>query len=396
MKRRLTLLSLGLALMSGVSIAREPQAPPSPLGTDAGATTSLKPDEQDSSDNVFVGHFGETVRLAYFWSADAFMQGPMEVINFHLATVDPINPITSPRFNPVKKEYVPENFARLRLMQMLVIPKDVHGGFRSLTKLREAKAKELAATGTSHKLLNLGVSWPPDSFQVWISTPYRLFQVYTQSDKNFFIITSGASPYDAHPEDPILTNATIRLLSSMSTHLGSFGRQIVSEQNFLSSLPGALIPAAAVFAASLLLCFLPGRFRRLRLIGKAMFGLTGAWHIFAAPALFAAWRLGMGRTLNEASLIVFAGLMTPWICRAVSIRLGGQRPWRVFIWSAIASLFPILLGYSVIEDFLAGIFVITGADNFLRLSRILGLLGLLNGVAFGLTHREISADGEKL
>lgn len=395
MNLTITLLSACLAVTVGQSFAREPQAPPSPSGN-AAATTSLKPDAGDSGENVFVGHFGETIRLAYFWAVDASMQGPMEVVNFHLATVDPTNPITSPRFSPTKKEYVPENFARLRLMQMLVIPKDVPGGFYSLAKLREAKAKELAATGGDYKLQDLGgSSWPPDSFQILISKPQRLFQAYTQSDKNFFIVTSGASPYDEHPADPILTNATVRLLGSLSTHLAGFGRQIASERNFLASLPKVLIPALAACAAGLMLCVLPNRFRRLRIIGKAMVGLTGAWHFLAGPILYVAWRLGLGTTLNEASLIVFAGLMTPWICRAMSVRLGGLRPWSVFMGSAIASLFPILLGYSAIGNFLAGTFVVNGADNFWRLSCALSLSGVLNGVTFGLTHREISADGNK-
>lgn len=393
MKRRSMILAVSLALAAAQAVAREPKAPPSPTDPGARASTTLKPEAEDSSMNVFVGHFGETVQLAYIWAADAFMQGPMEVVNFHFAKIEPMK-VVSPPFNPPKKEYVPENFARLRLMQMLVIPKDVPGGIESLNKLREAKAKELASSGIGYELLDLGMgTWPPDSFQVWVSTPYILFQAYTQSDKNLLIVTSGASPYDEHPADPILTNSTVQLLGSLSTYLDGFGRALrkpPSDREFVGNRTRVLMPGAVVCLSALLLFVLPFNSRRLSLTGKATFGLTGGWHLVTFPILYAGWRLGLDRWLNEASLIICAGLLTPVICGAAYLLLGGRRPWRLFLFAALASIFPTLLGWSILSDFASGRYTITGADNFYRLARVLGLLGLLNGIVFGLTRKEVS------
>lgn len=391
MNRCNLLLSICLALTAAQSFAREPQAPPSPVESGTQATTSLKRDVNDAGENIFVGHFGETLRLPYFWAADAKMQGPMEVVNFHLATIEPMK-VVSPPFNPNSKDYIPENFKRLRLMQLLVIPKKVSGGFKSLDEIREAKSKELGATGNPYILQRPGnYRWPPDSFMVWISTPYTLFQLYTQSDKNIFILTSGSGPYDESSNDPILTNSTARLCSSLETHLDEFRLKIIAERGFFRDLRIVVIPWALFCAFAGILSFLPKRtnwLRRLRLIGRATFVIISAWQLLAGPILFAAWRLGLGRTINEGSILFCAGLIMPWISRAATVRLGGQRPWRVFIWSAIANITSVIVGYTFIQDFIAGALIISGSQNFLRMSNFLCVLGLLNGVMFGLAHKE--------
>ncbi len=387
MNRRHAVLLLCLALTAVQGYALEPKAPPSPT-SDAPATHSLTPNKENLGENIFVGHFGETVRLAQFWSADASMQGPMEVVNFHLTNIDPLE-LISPPFNPSKKDYVPQNFARLRLMQMLVIPKNVPGGFESLKKLREAKTKELGTNGITQTILDLGESsWPPDSFQVLTSTPYQLFQIYTQSDKNFFIVTSGTTPYVLKSGDPILTNATIRLTDSLSTHLEGFPWKHPPAPDAESGLPGALSRGAAVCIVGALLGCLPKRRKwvgRLRSIGRATLGFTLGYHIFAVPLLYAAWRLDLGRTLNQVTIALGAGLLTPWLSRAISVRMGGQRPWRVFFGSAAVCLLPIISYYSFIANFQASIFVLDG-ESFERLSHIFSILGAMNGAAFGLTH----------
>lgn len=406
MKRYLVRMLICLALTAAQAFALEPAAPPSPAESSADAKYSVTRDDKEWV-NVFVGHYGETLHLYTDWTAEAVMRGPMEVVYMR----EKILPAPSkwpttvtrstqgatvifhpPLFQIEPDDYIPENFARLRLMQLMVIPKNVPGGFRSLGKLREAKEKELSASGNPYELKRLGdYNWPPDSFWVSISTPYRLYQLYTQSDKNFFILTSGASPHNAHPDDQILTSATEKLYSSLGTYLDDYRLQIIAEEGFVNDLRIALRPWAAVCTFAALLAFLPKRrnwLRRLRLIGRATFGFTCAWHLLAGPLLFAAWRLGLDRAINDASIMLCAGLIMPWICKSVSIRLGGQRPWRVLIWSAIANILPVFLGYDDMSGFIAGTKFITGSQNFLSLSLALGIVGLLNGVVIGLTHQE--------
>lgn len=403
MKRYLapTFICLALAVHG---LAREPQAPPSPTGPPSRANYSVTRDEKEP-ENVFVGHYGEILRLYTDWTAEAIMRGPVEVVYFREKTSPPVTQWPSevkldgpdatvtfhpPPFQIKPEEYLPENMARLRLMQLLVVPKDIPEGFRTLKKLREAKSKELGAIGNPYKLREVGdYPWPPDSFWVSISTPYRLFQFYTQSDKNFFIFTSGASPYDDKHDDPILASATSRLLSSLSTHLDDYGRKLRADKSLIYDLRIALLPWAAVCALATFLNFLPQHrpwLGRLRLIGRMTFGLTTGSLLFAVPVLFASWRVGLDRAINEASILLFTSLILPWICKTISIRLDGQHPWRVFAWSAATNIFPVVVGLTIVGDFIAGTTVISGYQDFWMLSVLLSVLGLLNGVAFGLTH----------
>lgn len=390
MRLRPAFLAAVLALSAGRSYAREPAAPPSPVEPGAAAKHSLTPNAEDAGVNVFIGHFGETVRLPYFWAADARMQGPMEVVNFHFKTVDPMKMFSAP-FSPEAKDYVPENFSRLRLMQMLVIPKNVPGGYPSLEKLREAKSKELSETGNPYDLRKVGgYPWPPDTFWVSISTPYPLFQLYTQSDKNFFIVTSGASPYAKDRKDPVLANSAGDLCGSLSTYLDQFADKLADKPKSVSSTLAALLPWAGICAAGIILGLLPKRgnwLGRLSLMGRAMVGLASISLLIASPLLFFSWRQGFDKIINEGSILLVAGLVMPWMCRAISARLNGQNLWRLFAWFSVANIFPVSAGYMIARDFFSGKASIIGTEDFVMLSISLCALGVINAIVLALTHR---------
>lgn len=379
--RRLVLVAACLALAGARGFASEPAAPPSPA----------EPGVKAAGANMFVGHFGEMVQVPDFWAVDAKMQGPVEVLYFHHTKVDPMRDFSAD-FKPKAEEYVPENFARLRLMQLMVIPKDVPGGFRTLDELREAKEKELRSTGSPYELMRLSpYPWPTGSFWVEIHAPHRLFQIYSQNGNNFFIFTSGASAFDEKTDDPILGYATEKLTGSLSTYLYdyAFEARLRAPKDKLANHPIILAPGAVVCMLGLLLGVLPKRdwLGRLRLMGRAMFGLTAVSLLLAAPLLFASLRLGFDRTINEASILFFAGIAMPWICRFLSGRMGGRNPWHVFIGTAIANILFIVVGYAVMKDFMTGAASFTGYRNFWMLSLTLSALGFLDGIAFGAAHR---------
>lgn len=406
MNRKTAMLIISLGFLAAQSYAREPQAPPSPTGTFEHAAYSIAPDNE-KKENVFIGHYGETLRLYSDWTAEAVMRGPMEVIYMREKSLPPPSKwptsvelkgqdatvtFHGPSFRIKPEEFISTNFARLRLMQLMVVPKNVPGGFRNLTELREAKSAELRATGSPHKLQEVGdYPWPPDSFWVSISTPYRLFQLYTQDDKNLFIFTSGASPYDEKPDDPVFGSAVEKLLGSLSTYLSGFRRQTTAERDLITELRTVLLPGTVVLVFAAILNFLPARqnwTRRLRMAGRTTAGFVAGWHIIAVPLLFASWRLDLDRSINEASILVCAAAIMPWVCKAISARFGGQRPWFVFTWSAVINVFPALLGFAGMEDFITKTAVIAGYQDFGMMTLTLSILGLLNGVAFGLTHQE--------
>lgn len=403
MKQHLITIA-ALALSASPSYSREPDAPPAPTESTSRANYSITRDDK-VRENIYVGHYGEILRLYSDWTAEAVMRGTMEVIYFRRKSDPPASqwpaevnldgPNATVTFHPplfrIKPEdFTPEKMSSLGLMQMIVAPKGAPGGFRSLAKLREAKAKELDAAGHPYNLQQVGeYPWPPDSFWVSISTPYRLFQLYTQSDKNFFIVTSGASPYDEVMDDPILGSATSRLCSSLSTHLDSFSDKLLADATFLHDMRITVIPWGAICTLSALLAFLPKHKKwlcHLRFAGRMMFTLTTATLFIAGPLLFVSWRMGLGRVVNEASIILFTGLAYPWICKAASFRLGGQRPRQVLLWTAGANIIPLVAGWTLYSDFFTGARTIVGYQDFWMLSVLLSVQGMVTGFAFGLTH----------
>lgn len=390
MSFRPAFLAAVLALSAGRSFALEPAAPPPPTDPGAPAKHSLRQDPEDPGENIFIGHFGETLRLYNRLVVDAKMQGPMERVNLHFKTVDPSNVFSAP-FLPQAKDYIPENFARLRLMQMLVIPKDVPGGFRSLQALREAKVKELSAAGHPFDLRQIGeYPWTPETFSVSISTPYPLYQLYTQSDKNFFILTSGASPLALDPKDPFLSSVTSEISSSLSTYLYQFIPPPAQEVSRLD-LGIAALPWAGVCVIAIALGLLPKKgywLGRLRLTGRMAFVLSTVGLIIGGPILFISMSHGLGRTINQASILICASLIFPWICRAASARLNGTKPWRVFFWAAAANIFPGAFSFVFLKQIFHAPAFTLGPVDLAMLSLTLCATALLNGVAFGFTHRD--------
>lgn len=340
-----------------------------------------------TAEQVFTGHYGESLRMASFWTARAELQGPVEVVYFHPERIRPTE-LFAPPFNPDNDEYVPENFARLRLIQMKVIPKK--GGPRSMKELRDAREKELAEAGVQAKFqtpVGLG-SWPKDSFQVIISTPYGLFQAYAPGGDHFFVMTTGTSPYIPSSSDPIYLSETESLLISLRTYLWRYHEPIGSIAEPLTGLPMAFGVGMLACAIGLAIFYFPESYRRTRLSGRAVLATTIGWHLVAIPIMLAAWRFGWGRNVNEASMAVGAALLTPWLCREASRRLGGEKSWRVFWFAAAASAFPLLVGLLLFDRIHAMEAPFFNVNNFWRLSWEIGILGLLNGFAFGLAHRE--------
>jgi len=375
--------------LSVVSVrAYEPTAPPPPADPGAPAKHSLRQVAENAGENIFIGHFGETLRLDNCWAVDAKMQGLIERVNFHFKTVDPTKIFSAP-FSPEAKDFIPENFARLRLMQMLVIPKDVPGGFRSLEALREAKVKELNSTGNPFDLRKIGdYPWPPETFSVSISTPYPLFQLYTQSDKNIFIVTVGEDPFASTPRDRFLASSASGLFHSLSTYSYQF---VSPPAERISSLDLGLaaLPWAGICVIAVALGFLPKNGKwlgRLRLIGRMTFGLATAAMLICVPIFFISMSHGMARTINQASILFCAGLIFPWVCGAAAVRLNGRRSWRVFAWSAVANIFPVSLSLVFMAQIYSGPAFFLGPVDLLMLTLTLGATALLNGAAFGLAQ----------
>ena len=312
------------------------------------------------------------------------MRELVEVVHFHAQTTD-TSKLVAPPYQPKPEEYVPENFAPMQLAQLLVIPKNAPNSFGSLREMRAAKEKELAASGIGYKIEPPEYSnqdWPQDSFWVSISTPYRLSQQYTQSDKNFFIFTAGINLLD--PAESYVRD----ILNSLQKYLEPFRRQVSEDfliyKNLFVMVPWFLI--SVIFGVLGLSPNRNGWPGRLRLIGRTTLIFSTVLLLAGCFALYLGWRYGLDRWVNRGSIDLWLVLIMPWMCRALSGWLGGRRLWRVYLWMAGINLLPAMVVFVGALDYAHGRIVIDGQREFFAISWDMMALGLICGICFGLTH----------
>lgn len=199
MKRHLTPLIVILALTAGQSIAREPQAPPLPSAKEVSMPVgTVRPNSDPGVPGArfidYVGHFGEVFKLRAEWQIAPSMQGEVEVINFHPKFLPDRDSLE--RFKPKPSDFAPENFSRLQLIQLVIMPRAADA-FQSLAELKEAKIKDLQASGVKFEVVNdpfFGPptgQWPVGTFEIVVHSPYRLTQLYTATASYLCILTSG-------------------------------------------------------------------------------------------------------------------------------------------------------------------------------------------------------------
>ena len=367
------------------------EVPPSPVEATSGIPTkhsdySVTSDSK-TFDNVFVGHYGEVFHFNYLYAAEPEMKNLMEVVRFHELQVKNKNGTFVP-FEPKIEEYIPRNFTPMRLGQLIVIPKDAPNGFRSLTELRKVKEKELAASGFGYEMRVFSFDrdyWPDETFEVLTSTPYRLYQLYSQSDKNFFILTSGI----VDPLSP--TSGDLRgTYDSLQEYLAQFRRKDTKEY-LVYKYPRLAIPWVLIIVIAGTLGLFPGRDdgwrRRLRLAGRATLVFSVTLPVLGLVAVYIGWSHRLDKWVNMGSISLCLAAVLPFVCAAMSAWLGGKRLRRAFLWMAGVNLLPALAAFTVAFTYFHG-FGRIDSREFVGVCSSLIFLGFLDGIAFGLTHTE--------
>lgn len=405
MKRHLTFLLLSLALGAGLSVAREPQAPPSP--TEDGTAGKIKTVPHPSgygSTNIFVGHYGETVELLHEWIVKAELQGLTEVVYLHRKYRDEKR---HELFHPKPGDYTPENFARLELIELIVVPKNSPGGLRSLPELRRAKELEIAQKGLESKIVEVDQEnvWPLRTFYVITTKPYRLLQTYSESPKEFYILTTGdelaAGDFGFSKERADLYNfAGQRAGISLGRHLLSLRTHTLGDRIYWPSLDAfTTLPAGSedllrgfktvrfivIFAtlgtAMVVMAFWPGvtpRTKAVRLFGRCIFIYSHLLALIGFISVYAPNRLAgvMWKCSDDATVLpVVAIPLFSWIAAQ---RLGGGRSVRVAIWTGALS-FIWITAWILTRD---PIHTLTASTEIVGDTAILYLLGILSGCIF--------------
>ena len=401
MKRHFAQLVLCFTLAAARSFAREPQAPPSPPADGAAAHVGTIKEVSDASEgstrSIYVGHYGEAVEFPYGWTAEPSMRGLTEAVYFHRKSDDLLG--LHP-FQPKESDYKPENFAAMRLIELVVVPKNAPGGLRDLKALRGAKEKELTASGADYEIIDEMSEpyfWPHGSFHVEIKRPYRLRQTYSESATEFYILTAGGrlkeGDYSLSNDrilnynfaDALVSGSLGRLLLSVHTRTPGgllFKAERQESNDFMA--PFKLVRLRVVLGlfstGMLILALWPGtsqRVRRAHLFGYSLLFFTLLTALAGFLSVYIPVHCGGVLWRNSAAAGLIPVLLIPWISWIAARRFGSAHPRRILFWSgALAVLLTLdLFRGSRLDS-------ATSADN---LAYGTTLLLLVLGLAFGLT-----------
>jgi hypothetical protein len=417
MKRQLATLIVGFSLLEGQIFAREPQAPPPPIADSASSQTGTINTVPNPSGygatTLYVGKYGEAIEFPYYWSARAEVRGESEAVYFHRNFSDEQSLVP---FKPKPAEYRLDDFARLELMELMVIPKNAPGALRSLADIRTAKEIESSKIGADSKFIDEKneYAWPRGTFQVHTTRPYRAVQTYTSSPNEIFILTHGgylkAGDFGLSKQRAEDYNYTVdRALESLRKHVIAHGKASSADASsgaifipvgelspdFFSSFKAFRFIAlfGILGGVMLVIALWPGtttRARRMRLFGKSLLLFA---HLAALAGFLSAylpiviagvkWRIS-----NDATILPI--LLVPAISALAARSLGATRHWRVLVSTGTVAGLWTLLAILTREsgDRLPAEFGVFGNTV------ILYFVGLAFGVAFILFLGPLSSNEE--
>lgn len=333
----------------------------------------------------FIGHYGETFSYSGVWVLkETFLRDAVEVVRFHAPEIlpDPDSPPRDVRSSDFEKV---ENFTTLRLSQLLVIPHQ-DPGF-DLEALRARKAEELRSQGATFEVQDAPMpvsNWPKNTFQVYVTAPYRLHQVYAASEDKLYIFTGGLDE----------EKGSDRFFSVFfaGEFVESLGRYFERLQRVPSTPPPesfdfldgfARFVFLPLFAAGLLLLGLPWKKEHTRPFAAAAFSaalLGAALHaggFYLARALSSAGRPGL------IAPGVVGWILVPLILGTAYSRtrgMDGARRWGVRAFSVLAALVLVDFGMDTQRRIAGGV---PAAADF---SVFMCWVGVLCGACYGLSR----------
>jgi hypothetical protein len=274
---------------------------------------------------VFIGAYGETVDYHPPDRVEARMRGPVEVIDgvswwVRDAETDAV---IHPQQTPTAKDFIPENFQRMGLVQLLIIPKEAPESFQSLSAIRKAKVWELERAGAEFSIEPAEFAEPHGrSFSIVVANPYQLKQTYVESKDHFFILTSG-------PIEPPLVAAFRTSLARLLRPAGpgAVGDSTAEWAELRDvSLVGwggwSLVMLSAGFLAGLAQISRHRFVLRFSIIGRSVIIAVNVF-IICGIAVQGLLRAAGFLPAGGASALVL-GLAAPWLFPSLASWLGGR------------------------------------------------------------------------
>ncbi|HVC08662.1 MAG TPA: ankyrin repeat domain-containing protein [Elusimicrobiota bacterium] len=310
--------------------------------------------------NAYVGAYGEVLTFENDETVSPRMHGPIEDIRIYPKWDPRVPKGRAPvLFQPTKADYKPENFAALGLKQILVIPKNLSGGYDQLDSLLDAKMRSLDKITSRVGMPSYNTEYPPKGLIVWPDgsrefimqgDDWKYWQIYSESPKNFYIATTGRDP--ANYDDPDLASLAKYLLSLGPAPLPLKDWRQVAKELYGDALPSwpanpvdpALwIDACYLFLNALFLGLaLKGKKLKTRIVGRCLFGFANALAVFnLASGIFEVFTLTKAYEDIMVAGFIFIAIACAFLARhwrarnikttlAISIPLAGGLAWTFY------------------------------------------------------------------
>jgi hypothetical protein len=313
---RIKLLAFILTLASW-SQAQQPRYGPAAVKSSA-----------DTAVSVFVGHYGEVLEFSDDFVVQAKMSGLVESVYFYPKLDPTLPPGSAPQlFEPKPSDFKPENFERLNLRELVIVPKDAPGGYRTLAELEDAKHREFddrKMKGGDYRWLEM-TGWSSKSFEILIYNPARHWQIYSETKSEFYIFTTGREPNNAEPLVASLNSFV--MTHSTHNHLepGEWKKMLPDPTDDLADF----LKADAFFLWLLFMAmFIRSWRKRLTIVSLSMLVFANGLTIFSYLAVFfeATTRIPLFFLRNDQTLDIACSVLAAMACLWGVISLRARNP----------------------------------------------------------------------
>ncbi|MFA6092023.1 MAG: hypothetical protein WCU88_05315 [Elusimicrobiota bacterium] len=327
---------------------------------------------ESSGESVFVGQYGEVLSYPAEWNLRAgIADDGVEVLQFF--------PKNGPEVSNEEFQ-VESNFASKRLMDILVIPKRSGKKFETLAMQRRSEERDLKKKGVEYTLID-EQDWPTlGAFRVNTTKPYQLMELYSQSDRNIFIM--GIAPI---PGDIAYTSAAQAVLDSLKRHEARSKKFLVKQDMFAFFKDGFMWSLEGILCGICLLLLL-FRKPRARWCAAAIFAYAHVAGLYAWATAVTFWLLGKPLWMQVPAVPLV--ILAPLISWAISKKMGGTRLWRVVVWAIPPAIFfgVFITAWARFGSVARSIERNGLLDTVVFHAQCLFVIGILFGFCFGLTH----------
>jgi len=272
-----------------------------------------------SSISLFVGNYGETFEFPNDDIVETDMHNTIEDVRVHKKfQTNPASGLSELVKIPIL-DYQPENFEKLHLQELLVIPKDgPNNEFKTIAALKTAVLQHYAGLNLKYVVLDprqWDSNWPVGSFEIVTTSPYHRWEIFSESLHEFYDLSAGVDPAGMDAESMIAKSLAKSLSGSFPSKKDEF-KKLVPPWQVIALWLG-------INGIFLIIAWLPiVRWRRrLKILGFSLLGFCNGMYFYAYLLGLIEYSLSLGLIKKlgdiDTSAIILAAIAAVLMARGL-------------------------------------------------------------------------------